>query len=70
MSQNFKTTLKYGFWQLIGSLLILIQVYKYFMDTLEFNQQEGVILFVGSMFIIRPSTIPQTLLGLFGKKKA
>ncbi|MFV5696689.1 hypothetical protein ACM55G_14765 [Flavobacterium sp. LB3P122] len=68
MSQNFKTALKYWFWLLVGILLISIQVYKYYANTLEMSTQEGVILFVGLMFMIKPTAIPDTILKIFGKK--
>jgi hypothetical protein len=69
MARNLKTTLKYGFWLLVGVLLISIQVYKYFMDTLEFSTQEAAILLLGMMFMIKPTVIPDTLLKIFGKNK-
>jgi hypothetical protein len=69
MSQNLKTALKYWFWLSVGIILISIQVYKYFANTLEFNTQEGVILFVGLMFMIKPTAIPDTLLKIFVKNK-
>lgn len=68
MSQNFKTALKYWFWLIVGILLISIQVYKYFTDTLEFTTKEAVILFVGLMFMIRPTALPDLILKLFKKK--
>jgi hypothetical protein len=68
MSQNFKTALKYWFWLIVGILLISIQVYKYYANTLEMSPLEGVILFVGLMFMIKPTAIPDTILKIFGKK--
>jgi hypothetical protein len=68
MSQSFKTALKYWFWLLIGILLISFQVYKYFTNTLEFSAQEAVILFVGLMFMMKPTAIPDLILKIFGKK--
>jgi hypothetical protein len=68
MSQNLKTALKYWFWLLVGVLLISIQVYKYFTDTLEFSTQEAAVLFLGMMFMIKPTVIPDTILKFFGKK--
>lgn len=68
MSQNFKTALKYWFWLIVGILLISIQVYKYVVNTLEFNAKEAIILFVGLMFMIKPTAIPDLILKIFGKK--
>jgi hypothetical protein len=68
MSQNFKTALKYWFWLIVGVFLISFQVYKYFMNTLEFSTQEAIVLFVGLMFMIKPTAIPDTILKIFGKK--
>lgn len=68
MSQNFKTALKYWFWLVIGILLISIQVYKYFTNTLEFAPKEAIVLFVGLMFMIKPTAIPDLLLKIFNKK--
>jgi uncharacterized membrane protein YczE len=68
MSQNFKTVLKYWFWLIVGILLISIQVYKYFTNTLEFTPKEAVILFVGLMFMIRPTALPDLILKIFNKK--
>jgi uncharacterized membrane protein YczE len=68
MSQNFKTALKYWFWLLVGTLLISFQVYKYVTNTLEFSTEEAIVLFVGLMFMIRPTAIPDTILKIFGKK--
>lgn len=68
MSQNFKTALKYWFWLIVGIFLISIQVYKYFTNTLEFTTKEAVILFVGLMFMIKPTALPDFILRIFGKK--
>lgn len=68
MSQSFKTALKYWFWLIVGILLVSIQVYKYVTNTLEFNSNEAVILFVGLMFMIRPTALPDLILKLFNKK--
>jgi hypothetical protein len=68
MSQSFKTAIKYWFWLIIGIALISFQVYKYFRNTLEFSAQEAVILFVGLMFMIKPTAIPDLILKIFGKK--
>lgn len=68
MSQNFKTALKYWFWLLVGIGLISIQVYKYFTNTLIFDWTEAIILFLGLMFMIRPTAIPDLILKIFGKK--
>jgi hypothetical protein len=68
MSQNFKTALKYWFWLIVGVFLISFQVYKYFTNILEFNTQEAAILFLGMMFMIKPTVIPDAILKFFGKK--
>lgn len=68
MSQNFKTAVKYWFWLIVGIILISIQVYKYIENTLEFTTKEAVILFVGLMFMIRPTAIPNLILKIFVKK--
>jgi len=68
MSQSFKTAIKYWFWLIIGIALISFQTYKYFSNTLEFSTKEAVILFVGLMFMIRPTAIPDLILKTFGKK--
>jgi len=68
MSQNFKTALKYWFWLIVGILLISIQVYKYFTNILVYDWQEAVILFLGMMFMIKPTLIPDYILKITGKK--
>lgn len=68
MSQSFKTALKYWFWLAVGILLVSFQVYKYVTNTLEFNSNEAIILFVGLMFMIRPTALPDLILKLFKKK--
>jgi len=68
MSQNLKTVLKYWFWLIIGILLISIQVYRYFTNTLEFGVKEAVVLFVSLMFMIKPTALPDLILKVFGKK--
>ncbi len=68
MSQNFKTVLKYWFWLLVGIALISIQVYKYYDNTLEFNFQEAIVLFVGLMFMIKPTALPDLIVKLIGKR--
>jgi len=68
MSQNFKTAVKYWFWLIVGIILVSIQVSKYVTNTLEFNANEAIILFVGLMFMIRPTAIPDLILKLFNKK--
>jgi hypothetical protein len=67
MSQNFKTAIKYWFWLIIGIILVSIQVYKYATNTLAFNIDEAVILFVGLMFMIRPTALPDLILKIFKK---
>jgi hypothetical protein len=69
MNQKIKNALKYWFWLLIGIILISIQVYKYYSNTLEFNVQEAVVLFVGLMFMIRPTALPDLIYKFFGRKK-
>lgn len=68
MNQKFKTALKYWFWLLVGIVLISIQVYKYFNNTLEFNFQEAIVLFVGLMFMIKPTALPDFIFNYFGKR--
>lgn len=68
MSQNLKTALKYWFWLAIGILLISMQVYKYWINTLQYNIGEGIVLFVGMMFMIKPTMIPDYILKIIGKK--
>ena len=67
MSQNFKIALKYWFWLTIGIVLISIQVYKYFTNTLEFSVNEAIILFVGLMFMIKPTALPDLITKFFKK---
>lgn len=68
MPQNFKTALKYWFWLLVGITLITMQVYKYWSNTIEYNIGEGIVLFVGMMFMIKPTMIPDYILKIIGKK--
>lgn len=68
MSQNFKTAMKYWFWLIVGILLISIQVYKYYSNTLKFAIDEAIILFIGLMFMIKPTAIPDLILKIFNKK--
>lgn len=68
MSQNFKTAVKYWFWLLIGISLITMQVYKYFTDTLVYESSEAIILFLGMMFMIKPTLIPDFILKITSKK--
>ena len=68
MSQNFKTALKYYFWLLVGIILISVQVYKYITNTLIYDFKEAIVLFVGLMFMIKPTAIPDLILKIFNKK--
>lgn len=68
MSTDLKKAVKYWFWLLIGIMLNSMQVYKYFTSTLTYDWTEAVILFLGLMFMIRPTAIPDLLLKVFGKK--
>lgn len=68
MSQNFKTALNYWFWRILGIFLLSVQAHRYFINTLETSTLEGIILFVGLMFMIKPTAIPDTILKIFGKK--
>ena len=67
MSQNVKTILKYWFWLIIGIVLISIQVYRYFTNTLEFGVKEAAVLFIGLMFMIKPTALPDLILKAFKK---
>lgn len=69
MNQKFKNALKYWFWLLVGIVLISIQVYKYYQNTLSFTFQEAIVLFVGLMFMIRPTALPDLIYKFFGRKK-
>ncbi|MCD0475708.1 hypothetical protein LPB87_15020 [Flavobacterium sp. EDS] len=69
MSKDLKTAIKYWFWLLIGISLISMQVYKYFTNTLVYDWTEAFILFLGLMFMIKPTAIPDYVLKTFGKKQ-
>jgi len=69
MSVNFRTALKYWFWLIVGIALISMQVYKYWNNTLEYTVGEGIVLFIGMMFMIKPTMIPDYILKIIGKNK-
>jgi hypothetical protein len=69
MNQKLKTALKYWFWLLVGIVLITIQVHKYYSNTLSFNVQEAIVLFIGLMFMIRPTALPDLIYKFLGRKK-
>ena len=68
MTQTTKTKVKYWFFLVIGIFLLSMQAYKYFTNTLEINPQEGAVLFVGLMFILKPTALPNIILKITGKK--
>jgi uncharacterized membrane protein YgdD (TMEM256/DUF423 family) len=68
MSQNFKTALNYWFWRSLGIFLLSVQAHRYLINTLQPSILEAIVLFVGLMFMIKPTTIPDTILKIFGKK--
>lgn len=68
MTQSAKTKVKYWFFLIIGIALLTMQAYKYFTNTLEINPQEGAVLFVGLMFMIKPTALPNIILKITGKK--
>lgn len=68
MSQSLKNAIKYWFFLAVGITLITMQVYKYATNTLVFEWHEGVILFLGAAFIIKPTMIPDFILNILNKK--
>jgi len=63
-----KNTIKYWFWLFVGIALISMQVYKYLTNTLVYEWKEAIVLFLGLMFMIKPTAIPDLILKTFEKK--
>lgn len=69
MTTSKKTTVKYWFFLILGIALLSMQAYKYFTNSFSFDWQvETAVLFLGLMFIIKPTALPNVILKITGKK--
>jgi hypothetical protein len=69
MTQQFKKKIGYWFFMLAGIVVIVLQILKYYNDTLEMTFSQGIITAFAGMFIFKPMLIVELFEDLRNKFK-
>lgn len=69
MTQQLKKKIGYWFFMLAGIVVIVLQILKYYNDTLEMTFSQGIITAFAGMFIFKPMLIVELFEDLRNKFK-